>query len=177
MHDLLPLASTSAGILRAAADGSSGPSSTDLVTAWGTVGAAVATFLAVVVALVVAIWGDWLKSLTNRPSLTLSIDMHAPDCIKIMSRGEALVNIIGRELRGALIHQVRRTVTIHVEYPTYYLRLAIGNEGNTAAVNVVTRAVELWRRNDKGAALLKGRRRGVPVQAAYRASAALARCS
>jgi hypothetical protein len=49
---------------------------------WVAVGA-VATVLAVVAALVIAIWGDQLKSLTSRPKLTLAISMKPPDCHRI----------------------------------------------------------------------------------------------
>src|SRR5215470_17274799 len=97
-------------------------------TAWATALGAGATFLAVVAALVIAIWGDWLKSLTSRPKLSVSISMNAPDCHKIQTTGQM-------QLPGtAAVVQV-------AAYDTYYCRLSIGNEGSAAARNVSVRAI------------------------------------
>ena len=107
-------------------------------TAWATAIGAGATLLAVVAALVIAIWGDWLKSLTSRPKLSVSISMTAPDCHKIQTTGRM-------QLPGtAAVVQV-------AAYDTYYCRLSVGNEGTAAARNVSVRALRLSRLDANGA--------------------------
>lgn len=95
----------------------------EVVVDWVAVGA-IATLLAVVAALVIAIWGDWLKSLASRPKLTISISMKPPDC-----------------------HRIQTTATLPTglatTFDTYYFRLWVGNDGNAAAKNVGVRAIKL----------------------------------
>jgi hypothetical protein len=112
------------------------------VTAWATVAAAlatlfgaIATFLAVVAALAIAIWGDWLKSLTSRPKLAISISMSAPDCHKIQTT-QQLVGPGGQMLPVAA-------------FDTYYCRLSVGNDGNAPARDVGVRAIKLSRLDPK----------------------------
>jgi hypothetical protein len=108
-----------------------------------TVGA-IATLLAVVAALGIAIWGDWLKSLTSRPKLTLSISMQPPDChrIQVVERLPA---------KGPTVTSSTSLATILAGQPatrtfdTYFCRLAVGNGGKAAARNVGVRAIKLWR--------------------------------
>lgn len=95
-------------------------------------GSAIATALAVVVALVIAIWGDDMKAWFRKPLLTLSIRPHAPDCHKIMTTG---FNPQG---------------WFALQYMSYFMRFAIGNDGRTAAKNVVVRALKLWCRAANG---------------------------
>src|SRR5260221_3800900 len=90
---------------------------------WVAVGA-IATVLAVVAALVIAIWGDWLKSLTSRPELTLSISMKPPDCHRIQTMAQLPTGLV-------------------TTFDTYYFRLAVGNDGRAVARNVGVRAIKL----------------------------------
>ncbi len=106
-------------------------------TAWATAAGAGATFLAVVAALGIAIWGDWLRSLTSRPKLSVSISMTAPDCHKIQTTGQV-------QLPGtAAVVQI-------AAFETYYCRLSVGNEGTAAARNVSVRAIRLSKLNALG---------------------------
>src|ERR1700694_209817 len=88
---------------------------------------AIATFLAVVAALSIAIWGDWLRSLASRPALTISISPKAPDCHRIQATGQALVQVT----EGPTTRQELQPVT----FDTYYCRLEVGNKGNAPAKN------------------------------------------
>lgn len=99
---------------------------------WVAVGS-VGTLLAVVAALAIAIWSDWLRALASKPELTLSISMQAPDCHRIQTTQQALTP------NG-------RLVTVAV-FDTYYFRLSVGNGGNTAARNVGVRAIKLSKQN------------------------------
>lgn len=110
---------------------------------WVAVGA-VATVLAVVTALVIAIWGDRLKALTSRPNLTLSIAMRPPDCHHIQTTAQIQISPPMGSLGGAVA--ATRTVPIGA-YDTYYFRVSVGNDGNAAARNVGVRAIKLFRRN------------------------------
>ncbi len=105
---------------------------------WAAFGA-IATLLAVVAALVIAIWGDWLRSLTSRPELTISISMQPPDCHRI----QVIVQVGG----GTTISSSTLMVAppIPMAFDAYFLRLAVGNNGEAAARNVGVRAVNLWR--------------------------------
>ena len=106
-------------------------------TAWATAGGAVATLLAVVAALAIAIWGDWFKSWFRRPKLVISISMTAPDCHKIQSTGQ--IQLPG----SAAVVQV-------AAFETYYCRLSIANDGNASARGVSVRAIQLSKLNAHG---------------------------
>jgi hypothetical protein len=96
------------------------------VGALATTVGAIATLLAVLAALGIAIWGDWLKSVTSRPKLTLAISMKAPDCHRILTTAQLPTRLVAT-------------------FETYYLRLAIGNDGRAAARNVGVRAIKLFK--------------------------------
>jgi hypothetical protein len=103
---------------------------------WTAVGA-IATLLAVGAALIIAIWGDWLKSLSARPKLTLSISMKPPDCHRIQTTVQFQSPIpFVTSYVGAAGPQA---------FDTYYFRLAVGNDGKAAARNVGVRAMKLFR--------------------------------
>jgi hypothetical protein len=112
---------------------------TALATAAGVIATALgalATFLAVVAALAIAIWGDWLKSLTSRPRLAISISMKAPDCHKIQTTQLLQLPGVAQPIQAAT-------------FDTYYFRLFVGNDGNAAARNVGVRAIRLSKLNPK----------------------------
>ena len=102
---------------------------------------AIATLIAVVAALVIAIWGDWLKSLSARPKLTLSISMRPPDCHRIQTTIEVEMGPPMRTL-GAAVAAARK-VSIGT-MTSFYFRLSVGNDGKAAARNVGVRAIKLW---------------------------------
>jgi len=101
---------------------------------------AVATFAAVAAALVIAIWGDWLKSLTSRPKLTLSISMKPPDCHRIQVIVQFPVQPASFMNPG-----IGTAPPIPLAFDAYYFRLSVGNDGKAAARNVGVRAVQLSR--------------------------------
>lgn len=101
---------------------------------------AIATVLAVVAALFIAIWGDWLKSLTSSPKLTLSISMKPPDCHRIQVIVQFPVQAAPLLNPGAMA-----TPPLPLAFDAYYFRLSVGNDGGTVARNVGVRAVELAR--------------------------------
>jgi len=106
---------------------------TSIATAVGAIAmvlGALATFLAVVTALAIAIWGDRLESLAVRPKLTLSISMQAPDCVRIQTTAPGVL------MAGKIL-----------AYLSYYFRLSVGNDGSAAANNVEVRAIALSRLN------------------------------
>jgi len=82
------------------------------LTAVGTVGA-------VVIALILAIWGDPIRAWAFRPKLDISIKMKPPDCHRIQTTLEGLPG--GR--------------TAKLE--TYYCRMQVWNRGNQQARNVI----------------------------------------
>lgn len=109
----------------------------------------IATLLAVVAALAIAIWGDQLKALASRPALTLSISMQPPDCHRITSTRVEIVQVpvIPGATNPAIITTPQQVAEI--KYQTYYCRLSVGNDGNAAARNVGVRAVGLTRLDGK----------------------------
>ena len=104
---------------------------------WVAVGS-VATVLAVVVALTIAIWGDWLGSIASRPTLTLSIAMKPPDCHRIQTTVQIPVSAPGITNAPYFATQIK-------SFDTYYLRLSVGNSGSAPARGVEVRALELSR--------------------------------
>jgi len=92
--------------------------------------AAIGTLAAVVVALVLAIWGDAIRGWRLRPKLDITIAMKPPDCIKIQTRIETK--------SGQLIE--------HTD--TYYCRLEVWNHGNVRARNVQVTLLRLHRREN-----------------------------
>jgi len=84
----------------------------------------IVTLLGVLAALIIAIWGQWLGSLFFKPALRVSIEMHAPDWIKIQAR----VNVPG---------------VAPIQTTGYFCRLRVTNDGNRAAENVEVRLLKL----------------------------------
>jgi hypothetical protein len=107
---------------------------------WVAVGA-IATLLAVLAALAIAIWGDWLKSLASHPNLTLSIEMKPPDCHRIQTTAQIQFQTTPMQALGGAVPPPPLTTA----YDTYYFRLAVGNDGSAAAKNVGVRAIKLSR--------------------------------
>ncbi len=91
--------------------------------------AASATFLAVLVAL----FKDEILRRWRKPKLTISIALRSPDCHKT-----------------TLDYTVQRTALIYGSAECYYLRLWIGNTGQTRAEQVQVFAAKLFRRNADG---------------------------
>lgn len=87
---------------------------------------AIGTLLAVIVALVIALFQDSMRSWVNRPDLKVTIEAASPDCIKI----------------PLVARQGGRVVA---EANTYYLRLKVTNQGKSTANRVEVFAEKLWR--------------------------------
>lgn len=92
---------------------------------WVAIGA-VATFFTGVVALLIAVWGPWLRGLVFRPVLRVSIDMRPPDCIKIQA------------VLGNRSPNLPTFVT-----DSYHFRLKVTNAGNREAQDVEVKLLRL----------------------------------
>jgi hypothetical protein len=106
---------------------SSGPSTTDWLTAIGTVGATV-------VALLLA-GREQLRGFFFRPRLEVSVRLGPPDCHVIQEVQEV-------EWPG-------HGSTFDTE-PVFYCRLAVNNVGNRRASQVAVRMTRLWRQAEPG---------------------------
>jgi hypothetical protein len=101
-------------------------STTQLLTAIGTIGA-------VVVALVIAIFQDKLRRLYSRPILEVRATTKLPDCVKIpYIQNQFLLNQQTPEIKKC-------------ETTSYYLRVLVENNGNQTARNVEVYAKRLMR--------------------------------
>jgi hypothetical protein len=97
------------------------------ITDWLT---GIGTISAVVAALSIAIWGDWMKALFARPRLVITIGMRPPDCHKIQVQTQAH--------QGQVL-----TVALDVYSEAYWFRLSVGNVGRVTARNVEVRLLSL----------------------------------
>jgi hypothetical protein len=82
---------------------------------------------AVAIALLLAIWGEWVRSLRFRPKLDVTIETKPPDCIKIQTRVET------------------RTGLLIEPSTAYYCRLRVWNRGNVPARDVEVTLLRLHR--------------------------------
>jgi len=91
--------------------------------------AAIGTLLAVSIALFIAVFGEWLKSLIKKPKLTISLELKPPDCHKI----ELTDPSTGKRICDS-----------------YYLRMKVNNEGSAPASDVEIKALKLKKKNNQG---------------------------
>jgi len=89
---------------------------------WVTWWLVVATFLAAIVALIIAIWGNWLRSLVFYPKIEIECNLQPPNCEK----------------------------TKKLESDCYYFRILVKNNGNTKAELVEIFATELFKKHADG---------------------------
>jgi hypothetical protein len=106
------------------------------MNAWGTVGGAIAPFLAVVVALAIAIWSDWFRFLFSRPKINVKISMETPDCHRI--RASVQIPVYGAPLLnpGAL----PAAPPLPLAFDANYLR-AVADDGHAPASGASVRAI------------------------------------
>src|ERR1700674_3645991 len=90
---------------------------------------AIGTGGAVVVALVLAIWGEKVRSFWFRPKLDITIEPRPPDCIKIQTR-------VTSPRTGEFIEMSN----------AYYCRLQVWNHGNVPARDVEVTLLRLHRK-------------------------------
>lgn len=94
--------------------------------------AAIATFFASIVAILIALFGDWAKTIFFKPILKVGIKMSPPDCHKIESTvTDQNGNVISSQ-------------------DTYYYRLRIRNDGNLQAQDVEVKLLTLWKKHPNG---------------------------
>jgi hypothetical protein len=93
---------------------------------------AIGTLLAVVAALFIAVFQDWLRSIFNRPRLEVSISLNPPYCHKIVKYFTYPPLALGNPLYGK-----------QYQADFYYFRLQIKNNGGIRAEHVEVYAAEL----------------------------------
>src|SRR5262245_43088362 len=109
-------------MLLEAASAARDPTITDWLTSIGTISA-------VAVALSIAIWGDWMKSVFAKPRLTVAIGMRPPDCHKIQ---------VQYAVGGS-----GRFSPMEMYTEAYWFRLPVENLGRVTARNVEVRLLSL----------------------------------
>ena len=91
-----------------------------------------ATFSAAVVALIIAIWGNWLKSLVFHPVLNIECNLNPPNC---------------EPTKRTRHYMVQPNVIQEEKVDCYFFRILVKNDGCARAESVEIFATELLRKH------------------------------
>jgi hypothetical protein len=120
---------------------------------------AIGTLMAVIVALIIAIFQDWLRALYSRPNLEISIDLCPPDCHKTRLHLLSVLDMEGVPTTTTLYPhtEVAADIATFTSGPApsriadaYYFRLKVRNLGRRRAESVEVFAAKLERKQADG---------------------------
>jgi hypothetical protein len=94
----------------------------------------IATFSAAIAALIIAIWGNWLRSLVFHPSLEVDCNLIPPNCEKTK--------------RTRYERHNDNIITEHAD--CYFFRILVKNNGRAKAESVEILATELSKKHTDG---------------------------